>query len=69
MKMHLDGARSLNAALYLGITPKQMTKDFDTVTVCLSKSLGCPIGSVIVGKKKDIDFARMLRKLVGGAMC
>ena len=49
LKMHLDGARCLNAAAYLDISPAEMTKDFDTVTVCLSKGLGCPLGSLIMG--------------------
>ncbi len=47
--MHLDGARCLNAAVFLGISPKLMTEDFDTVSVCLSKGLGCPIGSLVLG--------------------
>jgi threonine aldolase len=49
IKMHLDGARCLNAAVFLKISPKIMTEDFDTVSVCLSKGLGCPIGSLILG--------------------
>ena len=54
MKMHLDGARCLNAAAFLDISPAEMTKDFDTVSVCLSKGLGCPVGSLVVGSEKDI---------------
>lgn len=51
MNMHLDGARCLNAAAYLGISPAEMCKDFDTVSVCLSKGLGAPLGSIIVGSE------------------
>ena len=66
MKMHLDGARCLNAAVHLGITPAEMCKDFDTVSVCLSKGLGCPVGSVVVGSEKDVKHMWVLRKLLGG---
>lgn len=54
MRMHLDGARCLNSAAYLNISPAEMCKAFDTVTVCLSKGLGCPIGSIIMGTEKDM---------------
>mgnify|MGYP001626818614 CR=1 FL=1 len=53
-KMHIDGARSWNAALFLGMEMKDMLKDFDLISVCLSKGLGCPIGSLIVGSSKDV---------------
>ena len=66
MKMHLDGARCLNAAVYLGISPAEMTADFDTVSVCLSKGLGSPLGSLIVGTQADIKRALIIRKLLGG---
>lgn len=66
LKMHLDGARSLNAAVALDISPAEMTKDFDTVTLCLSKGLGCPLGSLVIGNKKDIKHCLILRKLLGG---
>ena len=49
MKLFLDGARCLNAAVFLGISPAEMCEDFDTVTLCLSKGLGCPVGSLIIG--------------------
>ena len=52
--MHLDGARSWNASLFLGVTMKEMLKDFDLVSVCLSKGMGCPAGSLVVGSEKDI---------------
>ena len=66
MKMHLDGERSFNAAAYLGISPAEMCKDFDTVSVCLSKGLGAPLGSVLIGNAKDIKHCLILRKLLGG---
>ena len=66
MKMHLDGARSFNAAVFLGISPAEMCKDFDTVNVCLSKGLGAPLGSVLIGNAKDIKHCLIIRKLLGG---
>ena len=54
IKMHLDGARSWNSSIYLGIDMKEMVKDFDIVNVCLSKGLGCPAGSIIAGSVADI---------------
>ena len=47
---------------------KEMLKDFDLISVCLSKGLGCPIGSMIVGSEKDIKQARVFRKMIGGNM-
>ena len=66
--MHLDGARSWNAAVYLNMEMKDMVKDFDLISACLSKGLGCPVGSVLVGSEKDIWEARNIRKMLGGAM-
>lgn len=66
--MHLDAARGLNAALYLNLDPKIMVKDFETVNFCLSKGMGCPVGSLVIGSKEDIEFAYMLRKILGGQM-
>ena len=68
LKMHLDGARSWNAAVGLGIEMKDMVKDFDLVNVCLSKGMGCPIGSVVAGSAEDIKKARVYRKMLGGGM-
>lgn len=65
---HLDGARIFNAAVALGIKPKELTKDCDTVMFCLSKGLGCPIGSVLVGPRDFIKEARRFRKMLGGVM-
>lgn len=66
--LHLDGARCWNAAVYLEMSMKEMLEPFDLVSVCLSKGLGCPIGSLVVGSKKDIERARVYRKLIGGTM-
>ena len=67
-KLHLDGARSWNASLFLGMEMKDMLKDFDLVSVCMSKGMGCPIGSLVVGSEKDIKSARNYRKMLGGGM-
>ena len=68
LKVHLDGARLFNAAVYLKCDPKQLTRGVDTVTFCLSKGLSCPIGSVICGSKDVIDEANRWRKMLGGGM-
>ena len=67
-KLHLDGARSWNASLFLGLSMKEMVKDFDLINVCLSKGMGCPLGSMVVGSEKDIRTARNFRKMLGGGM-
>lgn len=66
--MHLDGARLLNALVEQQIHPVEYCKDFDTVSFCLSKGMGCPLGSVLLGSEKDIWFAKNMRKMVGGGM-
>lgn len=66
--MHLDGARALNAAAFLNIEPAKMVEDFDTVNFCLSKGMGCPVGSLIIGTKEHIEHAKILRKILGGSM-
>ncbi len=66
--MHLDGARLFNAVVKLGIDPSQIAGHFDTVSVCLSKGLGAPVGSVLVGSRAAIDRARRWRKVLGGGM-
>lgn len=68
LRLHLDAARGLNAAVALGIEPAEMVKDFDTVNFCLSKGMGCPVGSLIMGTKADMEFARVIRKMLGGQM-
>jgi threonine aldolase len=65
---HLDGARLFNALVAKNETPKQYGYLFDTISICLSKGLGAPIGSVLLGNKKQIKKAIRIRKLYGGAM-
>ncbi len=66
--VHLDGARIFNAATYLGEDVCEMTKKFDSAQFCLSKGLGAPVGSVIVGSKAFIERCRSIRKKLGGGM-
>jgi len=66
--MHLDGARLFNAVIKLGIDASEVARHFDTVSICLSKGLGAPMGSVLVGSKAAIDRARRWRKVLGGGM-
>ncbi|WP_299117075.1 GntG family PLP-dependent aldolase [uncultured Winogradskyella sp.] len=65
---HLDGARLWNALIAKGENPKQYGKLFDTISVCLSKGLGCPIGSVLIGNKAIMKGAIRVRKILGGGM-
>ncbi|WMT89742.1 low-specificity L-threonine aldolase [Pelagibacterium sp. H642] len=65
---HLDGARIFNAAVASNRSAKDLAAAFDTVSVCLSKGLGAPVGSVLVGSPEFIAKARRLRKMVGGGM-
>ncbi len=66
--MHLDGARIWNAHVATGISLKDWAAPFDSISVCLSKGLGAPVGSMIVGSKEFITKARRIRKLFGGGM-
>jgi len=68
LAFHLDGARLFNAMVAKGETPLQYGKVFDTISICLSKGLGAPVGSVLIGSKKHIEKALRIRKLFGGAM-
>jgi threonine aldolase len=68
LPVHLDGARVFNAATALGIPVAKLTSGFDTVMFCLSKGLGAPVGSMLVGSKKAIEQARVHRKALGGGM-
>lgn len=68
LSTHLDGARIFNASVVLNISVKEIAKFFDSVTFCLSKGLGAPVGSLICSHKEFIDKARRLRKMVGGGM-
>ena len=68
LALHLDGARLYNAAVKLGVDAGDITRHFDSVSVCLSKGLGAPVGSVLCGTADLITRARRLRKMVGGGM-
>ncbi|MGV8947522.1 MAG: threonine aldolase family protein [Lutibacter sp.] len=68
LAFHLDGARLFNALVAKNETPKQYGKVFDTISICLSKGLGAPIGSMLLGSKANIDKALRIRKIFGGAM-
>jgi threonine aldolase len=68
LPVHLDGARVFNAATALGVGVAELTRGFDTVMFCLSKGLGAPVGSMLVGSKELIAEARGVRKALGGGM-
>jgi threonine aldolase len=68
LSLHLDGARLWNALVAKNETPKQYGEVFDSISICLSKSLGCPVGSVLLGKKDFIKKGRKTRKVFGGGM-
>ncbi|MBI4548464.1 MAG: low-specificity L-threonine aldolase [Ignavibacteriae bacterium] len=68
IKLHLDGARLWNACEATGISPQEYAEYFDSISVCFSKGLGAPIGSIIIGDEGFIDKARKYRKLFGGGM-
>jgi threonine aldolase len=68
LRVHLDGARIFNASVALGKPVAEITKKFDSVMFCLSKGLGAPVGSLLVGSKKFIEQARVYRKALGGGM-
>jgi threonine aldolase len=66
--LHLDGARLFNALVENGESPKDHGEIFDSISICLSKGLGTPIGSVLIGNKTDIHKAHRFRKVLGGGM-
>ncbi len=66
--IHLDGARIFNAATALGVDVKTLTRGFDTIMFCLSKGLGAPVGSMLVGSAELMERARTYRKALGGGM-
>lgn len=68
LSLHLDGARIWNAANALGVSAREVAAPFDTVSVCLSKGLGAPVGSVLAGPEPVIAAARRWRKMLGGGM-
>jgi threonine aldolase len=68
LKLHLDGARLFNAMIAKNETPKQYGEIFDSISICLSKGLGTPVGSLVLGDKDFIKKARRIRKVLGGGM-
>ncbi len=66
--LHLDGARAFNACVALGVDIVDFVARFDTVSICLSKGLGAPVGSVLIGRQDLIDTARRHRKMLGGGL-
>jgi len=68
LSYHLDGARLFNALVVKKETPKQYGELFDTISICLSKGLGAPVGSLLIGTKQAMDKALRIRKLFGGGM-
>ncbi|MET0437105.1 MAG: low-specificity L-threonine aldolase [Devosia sp.] len=66
--LHLDGARAFNATVQMGMDIAEFTAPFDSVSICLSKGLGAPVGSVLVGRADLIETARRHRKMLGGGM-
>jgi threonine aldolase len=68
LRVHLDGARIFNASVASGNGVAQQTKKFDSIMFCLSKGLGAPVGSMLLGSREFIDEARIGRKMLGGGM-
>lgn len=68
LKLHLDGARIFNAIVETGQTPKDFGQVFDSISICLSKGLGAPVGSLLLGSETMIKKARRIRKVLGGGL-
>ena len=68
LPLHLDGARLMNAMVENGVDIKEYAAEFDSISLCLSKGLGAPVGSVLIGKKDFIKKSRRVRKVFGGGM-
>ena len=68
LPVHLDGARIFNAAVSLGKSVRELTEKFDSVMFCVSKGLGAPVGSLLVGSREFVEKARVQRKVLGGGM-
>jgi threonine aldolase len=68
LKLHLDGARLFNALVVTGVRPEDHGRWYDSISICLSKGLGCPVGSLLLGSADDIKRARKIRKVLGGGM-
>jgi len=68
LKLHLDGARLFNVLVETGESTQEIGKQFDSISICLSKGLGAPVGSLLIGDKSDLKYARKIRKAMGGGM-
>ena len=68
LKLHLDGARVFNAVVHQGVQVAEITRLYDSVSFCLSKGLGAPVGSILAGREEFIESVRRWRKMVGGGM-
>jgi threonine aldolase len=68
LKLHCDGARLFNALIETGVSPAEYAQSFDSISICLSKGLGAPVGSLLLGNKDFIERARRRRKSLGGGM-
>ena len=68
LRLHLDGARIFNSAIFQGVDVAELTRDCDSIMFCLSKGLASPVGSIIAGTKEFIKEARRRRKMLGGSM-
>lgn len=68
LKLHLDGARIFNALVETGNTPAEIGAEVDSISICLSKGLGAPVGSVLIGNQSFIAESRRIRKAMGGGM-
>jgi threonine aldolase len=68
LRLHLDGARLFNAAAALEASPAELAAPFDSISFCLSKGLGCPVGSLVVGSRAFVERAHRFRKMFGGGL-
>ena len=68
LKLHLDGARSFNACIAGNYSAADLAACFDTISICFSKGMGCPMGAILVGSKADMRLAHRARKMFGGAL-
>jgi threonine aldolase len=68
LRTHLDGARLFNACIARGYSPREAAVGFDSVSICFSKGLGCPMGSILVGSREIVQRARKARKVFGGSL-
>ncbi len=68
LRVHTDGARVWNASVAQGVSCRELAENTDTISACLSKGLGCPVGSVLAGDIQTIELARHKRKMIGGGM-